>query len=160
MARLGKVLVPAVLLAALLGFLLLRKPAGATPEATPRVPLYDLVIETDHGPVTLKVELATTPEAWQKGLMFRESLPENQGMLFIFPQATGSAFWMKNTRIPLSIAFADQNGVILRILDMEPCEEDPCPSYYPGVAYRQALEVNQGWFARHGVKEGDRWKRK
>jgi len=92
--------------------------------------------------------------------MFRKSLPEDQGLLFLFPQATGSPFWMKNTLIPLSIAFADQNGKILRILDMEPCPKDPCPTYYPGVAYRQALEVNRGWFARHGVKEGDRWRLK
>jgi len=159
MARLSTFVLVALAVAAFLGVWLTRRPAQAQNPA-PRAPLYDLVIETDHGPVTLKVELASTPEAWQRGLMFRESLPENQGMLFVFPQATGSAFWMKNTKIPLSIAFADQNGVILRILDMDPCEKDPCPSYYPGVAYRQALEVNQGWFDRHGVKEGDRWKLK
>ena len=116
-----------------------------------------LVIEGEKGRVHLKVELAYTPEAWQRGLMFRKHLPEDQGMLFLFPKATGAAFWMKNTLIPLSVAFADHNGVILRILDMAPCPKDPCPRYYPGVAYRQALEVNQGWFARHGVKEGDRW---
>ncbi len=123
-------------------------------------PLHELAIETDRGPVLLKVEIASTPEAWQRGLMYREHLPEDRGLLFLFPQATGSPFWMKNTLIPLSIAFADQNGKILRILDMEPCTKDPCPTYYPGVAYRQALEVNQGWFARHGVKEGDRWRLK
>jgi len=153
MARLAGVVAALALVLAIV-FHSLSRPTRA-PEAGPR--LHTLVIETEHGPVELKVELATTPEAWSRGLMFREHLPEDQGMLFIFPEAQGSPFWMKNTWIPLSIAFADQNGVILRILDMEPCEEDPCPSYYPGVAYRQALEVNQGWFERHGVKEGDRF---
>jgi hypothetical protein len=63
---------------------------------------------------------------------------------------------MKNTLIPLSIAFFDRQGVILRILDMEPCRADPCPVYYPGVVYQGALEVNQGWFRRRGLKEGAR----
>ena len=65
-------------------------------------------------------------------------------------------FWMKNTLIPLSIAFFDRQGVILRILDMEPCRADPCPVYYPGVVYQGALEVNQGWFRRRGLAEGAR----
>jgi uncharacterized membrane protein (UPF0127 family) len=62
---------------------------------------------------------------------------------------------MKNTLIPLSIAFLDADGRILRILDMEPCEADPCPLYPPGVAYTSALEVNQGAFERWGVEVGD-----
>jgi len=154
--RVAAFLLAVALVVAALGHVLLGQRVRET--QSPR--LYELVIETARGPVVLKVEIASTPEAWQRGLMFRESLPEDQGMLFLFPQATGSPFWMKNTRIPLSIAFADQNGKILRMLDMEPCKADPCPSYYPGVAYRQALEVNRGWFQRHGVKEGDRWRLK
>ncbi len=142
---------------AVLGNGLWLKRAASQPE---QPKLHTLIIAGSKGPVTLKVEIAADPAAWQRGLMYRPALPEDRGMLFIFPAATGEAFWMKNTRIPLSVAFADKNGVILRILDMAPCEKDPCPTYYPGVAYRQALEVNQGWFERHGVREGDRWRLK
>ncbi len=156
MARLTPFFVGLLLVLALLGQLFWTHRASPAPNPAP---LATLAIETRDGRrETLEVELATDPEHWRRGLMFRKSLPENRGMLFVFPQTTGEAFWMKNTRIPLSIAFADKNGVILRILDMDPCTRDPCPSYYPGVAYRQALEVNQGWFARHRVAPGDRWR--
>jgi uncharacterized protein len=77
-------------------------------------------------------------------------------MLFLFPEAASGGFWMKNTLIPLSIAFADGEGRILRVLDMQPCRADPCEVYEPGVSYRSALEVNQGAFAEWGVEEGDR----
>ena len=76
-------------------------------------------------------------------------------MLFVFEGPTESGFWMMNTLIPLSIAFIAEDGEILRILEMEPCEEDPCPTYDPGVTYHQALEVNAGAFDRWGVREGD-----
>jgi len=144
------------LLSLLLVFLFVGRALWQDAPELPRKRVLELT--TARGPVELKVEIAATPEAWARGLMFRDHLPEDEGMLFVFPQATGSAFWMKNVKIPLSVAFADAHGVILRILEMEPCPKDPCPSYYPGVAYRQALEVNRGWFARHGVREGDRWR--
>jgi uncharacterized membrane protein (UPF0127 family) len=76
-------------------------------------------------------------------------------MVFLFPQDETGGFWMKNTLIPLSIAYYDRAGKIVRILDMEPCMADSCPVYEPGVAYRGALEVNQGAFRRWGVAEGD-----
>ncbi len=156
MGRLSGFLLGLLLAVALLGQLFWVR--RASPQPAPPA-LAKLIIETRDGrQVGLEVELATDPEHWQRGLMFRRTLPENRGMLFIFPQTTGDPFWMKNTLIPLSIAFADQNGVILRILDMTPCKQDPCPSYYPGVAYRQALEVNRGWFRRHRVSPGDRWR--
>jgi uncharacterized membrane protein (UPF0127 family) len=113
------------------------------------------VIETDDGPVRIAVEVADTDEERQRGLMHRKSLPEDAGMVFVFPGETSGGFWMKNTLIPLSIAFYDADGKILRILDMEPCRADPCKVYDPGVAYRGALEVNQGAFGRWGVSEGD-----
>ncbi|MER3602538.1 MAG: DUF192 domain-containing protein [Thermus sp.] len=105
---------------------------------------------------TLEVEVADTPERQAQGLMFRTQLGEDEGMVFLFPVPTAGGFWMKNTRIPLSIAFFDRKGTILRILDMAPCKKDPCPVYYPGVLYQGALEVNQGWFARRGIREGAR----
>lgn len=113
------------------------------------------VIETDEEPVLVYVEVAQTPEQWELGLMFRESLAEDRGMVFIFFKPTECCFWMKNTLIPLSIAFFGKNGRIRRILDMEPCREDPCPVYVPGVRYWGALEVNQGAFEKWGVSEGD-----
>ena len=131
----------------------LDQPPGTTSAETdgPRV-----VIETDAGEVEVAVEVADDDEERQVGLMNRESLPADAGMLFVFETDSTGGFWMKNTLIPLSIAFADASGEILRILDMEPCEADPCEIYDPGVFYRSALEVNQGAFARLGVEEGDR----
>ena len=76
-------------------------------------------------------------------------------MVFVFTQPTRGGFWMKNTLIPLSIAFYDRRGRILRILEMEPCRADPCRIYDPGVTYRGALEVNRGAFRRLGVARGD-----
>lgn len=89
------------------------------------------------------------------GLMYRPRMRRDLGMAFIYASDTEGAFWMKNTLIPLSIAFFDSNGIILRIMDMEPCAEDPCPVYDPEVAYRGALEVNHGAFEDWGIAEGD-----
>jgi len=114
-----------------------------------------VVIQTPSGEVVVPVEVADSPQERQVGLMNRDSLPEDAGMIFLFDEATTSGFWMKDTLIPLSIAFADADGMIVRILDMEPCEADPCEVYDPGVPYSSALEVNQGAFARWGVEEGD-----
>jgi uncharacterized protein len=114
-------------------------------------------IETaEGGEVVVPVEIADSPEERQVGLMNRESLPADAGMIFLFDQDEDGGFWMKDTLIPLSIAFADADGTIVSILDMEPCEADPCEIYEPGVTYRSALEVNQGAFSRWGVQEGDR----
>jgi uncharacterized membrane protein (UPF0127 family) len=114
------------------------------------------VIATGAGQVVVDVEVADTGSERQRGLMGRGFLDADAGMVFVFPRTTGAPFWMKDTLIPLSIAFYDADGRILRILDMEPCRRDPCPLYSPGVAYRGALEVNRGAFERWGVEEGDR----
>jgi uncharacterized protein len=106
--------------------------------------------------VTLKVELARTAAARQQGLMNRRSLGARAGMVFLYPADHRSPFWMRNTLIPLDIAFADARGKILRTLTMQPCRRDPCRIYDPKVAYRTALEVNAGSFRRWGVKAGDR----
>ncbi len=119
-------------------------------------PKSTLWVEAGGRRFTLRVEVADTPERWAQGLMFRERLGEDEGMVFLFPGPQTGGFWMKNTLIPLSIAFFSQEGMILRILDMEPCRADPCPVYYPGVVYWGALEVNRGWFARRGVAPGGR----
>lgn len=115
-----------------------------------------VVIETRAGEQEIAVEVADTEAERQRGLMERASLSRDAGMVFVFPGETAGGFWMKNTLIPLSIAFYDAEGRIVRILDMEPCRRDPCPVYDPGVAYVGALEVNQGAFGRWNVSEGDR----
>ena len=114
------------------------------------------VISTGSGDeVVVHVEIADTSGERARGLMGRTELAADSGMLFVFPRDTRAGFWMKDTLIPLSIAFYDRAGHILRILDMSPCKRDPCPVYDPGVAYRGALEANSGAFARWGVREGD-----
>ncbi|RIU90585.1 DUF192 domain-containing protein [Oceanobacillus picturae] len=103
----------------------------------------------------LSVQVADTQGKIEKGLMFVEKLPENEGMLFVFPRKIYGGFWMKDTLIPLSIAFVDSDGEILKILDMEPCKGNECPIYDPKLSYRYAIEVNIGWFEKNQIKEGD-----
>jgi uncharacterized membrane protein (UPF0127 family) len=101
----------------------------------------------------LAVELATTPKARVCGLSKRVKLPENHGMLFIYPTIGQRTFWMKDTQIPLSIAFLDDSGQILSIQDMTPMQTNE--RYHSPQPVRYALEVNQGWFAGHGTGVGD-----
>lgn len=131
-------------------------PASAQPMPTPSFAPAKVLIDTDEGSVIIDAEKAETPEQRAFGLMFRESLPEDEGMVFLFFEEQSGGFYMKNTLIPLSIAFFDRDGTIVKILDMEPCEADPCEVYYPNVPYEGALEVNQGAFEEWGVQEGDR----
>jgi len=86
--------------------------------------------------------------------MYRESLPENHAMLFVFEGPRQASFWMRNTRIPLSIAYLDASGKILEIHDMQPFDETSIRSRSLAVAF--ALEVNQGWFRKQGIGPGDR----
>src|SRR5688500_16591637 len=90
---------------------------------------------------------AYTPETRQRGLMGRKRLPPRTGMVFRFAEDSTGGFWMKNTLIPLSIAYFDRSGVVVAVQDMKPCRADPCPSYEPNASYRGALEVNQGYLA-------------
>jgi uncharacterized membrane protein (UPF0127 family) len=128
---------------------------GSTASDQPTFEPASAIIETDDGPVMVNVEVAATDETREKGLMNRESLDEDSGMLFLFFEPTSSGFWMKNTLIPLSIAFFNEQGRILKILDMTPCKKDPCKIYDPEVEYSGALEVNRGAFDRWGVSVGD-----
>ena len=104
------------------------------------------------GTETLEVELAETPQQQAKGLRFRQTLDENDGMLFVFPAPQRVSFWMKDASIPLSIAFIQSDGKIIQIRPMQPYDETPVPSLSDTVAY--ALLVNQGWFERHGIAAG------
>ncbi|MDD5260645.1 MAG: DUF192 domain-containing protein [Methylacidiphilales bacterium] len=102
----------------------------------------------------LNVEIADTPETMERGLMFRKSLGENEGMLFVFPEPKQAVFWMRNTRIPLSVAYLDATGRILEIHDMFPYDETAVSSRSPLVAY--ALETNQGWFVGNKISPADK----
>jgi uncharacterized protein len=113
------------------------------------------VIQTGDSDVVVHVEIADTDSERARGLMGRTELADDAGMVFVFPQDSTSPFWMKDTLIPLSIAFYDNSGRILRILDMDPCRADPCPVYDPRAVYRGALEVDEGAFPRWGVEVGD-----
>jgi uncharacterized protein len=112
-------------------------------------------ITTPRTTVSVRVEIAETEPAWKRGLMYRRQLAARSGMIFVFPADFRVRFWMKNTRIPLSIAFFDSNGRILRIRDMSPCRRDPCPRYGAGAPFRGALEVNRGALRRWDVHAGD-----
>jgi hypothetical protein len=100
---------------------------------------------------TLAVELALTTAQHTIGLMSRPRLPESAGMLFRFKSDRSGGFWMHNTLIPLSIAYLDADGRVLAIRDGRPCDDTVLT---PGVVYRNVLEVNQGWFERHGFGIG------
>jgi uncharacterized membrane protein (UPF0127 family) len=102
---------------------------------------------------TLKVEVAKTPAERQRGLMNRESLPAGRGMLFDFGRNVETAFWMKDTSIPLSIAFIDTDRKVLSVKDMVPYD---LAAVEPPGEYRYAVETNRGWFGEHGIGPGDR----
>ncbi len=109
-------------------------------------------------PTLAYVELAYTPRDRSTGLMGRRALRTDTGMLFIYGVAEERSFWMKNTLIPLSIAFAEEGGRIVRILDMTPDPGDggDLPHYRSGEPAIYALEMERGWFEKKGIREGDR----
>ncbi|MEO7744497.1 MAG: DUF192 domain-containing protein [Usitatibacter sp.] len=116
----------------------------------------DAFARTSHIKVAshpLKVEIAASDPEREKGLMFRRSMSANEGMLFIFDEPAYHSMWMKNTLIPLSVAFVDAQGVILNILDMEPETLDTHMSAGPSI---YAIETNKGWFAQKKIKAGDK----
>lgn len=115
-------------------------------------PVGDLVPIRVAG-IEIQVEIADDDAERSRGLMFRESLPEDQGMLFVYTAERTLSFWMRNTLIPLDIAYIDGEGRIVDIQQMEPQDSTTHPSAAPAM---YALEMNQGWFEAHGVEVGDR----
>jgi hypothetical protein len=101
----------------------------------------------------IRVEVANTEDARRIGLMFRDALGENQGMLFVYETQGRHAMWMKNTLIPLSVAFIDRSGRIINIEDMQPQTED---AHGARADAAFSLETNQGWFKKRAIKAGDR----
>ena len=118
--------------------------------------LQTLTIDASGGEkVEVRVEIADNLFEQAKGLMYRKALGENRGMLFVYPDERELSFWMKNTLIPLSIAYIDSDGHIVDILDMKPLDDER-PHYVSSEPVQYALEVNRGFFEERGVKEGDR----
>ncbi|MBI3611149.1 MAG: DUF192 domain-containing protein [Nitrospirae bacterium] len=104
---------------------------------------------------TLRVEIARTPVEQARGLMFRATLPEDHGMLFIFDRTEAHRFWMKNTLIPLDIVWMDQRKRIIHIeYQVPPCKRDPCPVYGPSAESLYVLEVNAGVAQKGGLRIG------
>lgn len=101
---------------------------------------------------TLRVEVVATQTERARGLMYRKHLGKDDGMLFVYPDSAPRSFWMKDTTLPLSIAFINKKGKILRIRDMTPLDVKPVKSVVPA---SYAVEVNRGWFEANGVEVGD-----
>jgi uncharacterized protein len=117
--------------------------------------LPTVTIDTSRGKkVEVRVEIADGLLERERGLMDRTSLGEDRGMLFVFRREQPLSFWMRDTRIPLSIAYIDSKGRITDILDMKPLDDKP-PHYVSSEPVQYALEVNQGFFDERGVKVGD-----
>jgi uncharacterized protein len=143
--------------------------AGCTAEPADDAGAYEHVMAFDSARVRLAherdttqltVELAVSAEQKTMGLMERRRLADDAGMLFVYDstQSGDAGFWMYRTRIPLDIAFLDSTGVIRAVRSMTPCPTtiaQGCPTYAPDVPYRFALEVNAGYFERHGIGVGD-----
>jgi uncharacterized membrane protein (UPF0127 family) len=103
----------------------------------------------------IELELAITPEEISQGLMYRPSLSDHRGMLFLFGQDRQPSFWMKNTLIPLDLVFLSRDGVVTEIIaNAPPCAADPCPQYLPAAPARAVLEVTAGTASRQGLTAG------
>lgn len=111
------------------------------------------VVELTAGFHRIEAEVAATDQNRQTGLMQRKSMPAQRGMLFVFPQPNAYCMWMRNTLIPLSVAFLDAEGKIINIEDMQPQTED---NHCAKKMASYALEMNLGWFAQRGLKAGTR----
>ena len=120
---------------------------AAAPFACAELPQIPLAI----GSHKLTAEVAATDQNRAKGLMHRRMLPENRGMLFVFPDVAFHSMWMMNTYVPLSVAFIDREGVIINIEDMTPHTQVTHGAKKPA---KYALEMNQGWFRKRGIAPG------
>lgn len=148
-----------VLFAAALGLAGCEKPVALDPDFPPEGALGELrTLDVDLAYERVTLEVAITQREQEQGLMYREALPENRGMLFVYAEPHFMSFWMKNTRIPLSIAFIRQDGIVSDVLKMTPHTGpfDPETHYRSTYQCQYALEMNQGWFESHGINKGDK----
>jgi uncharacterized protein len=126
-----------------------KKPAAVTDSPNPKLATSLIKV----GSAEVLAEIATTAVEQERGLMFRSSLPDGTGMLFIFNRDQQLGFWMKNTKLPLSLAYISSSGTIRQIVDLVP---HSLASVQSDFSVRYALEVPRGWFERAGVKVGDK----
>lgn len=111
---------------------------------------------TEKGSIPLAIEIADDPQERETGLMYRETMPEDQGMLFVFDSEVPLTFWMKNTLIPLDMVFLDAEKKIVHIArDVPPCQADPCPLVPSQGSAQYVIETNAGWTAKQGILVGD-----
>ena len=127
--------------------------AAAPPAQAQDAPQKLPAIQLHAGMHNISAEVAQTPGQREVGLMYRKSMPATDGMLFVFEQPAVQCFWMRNTLLPLSIAFLADDGTVVNIDDMKPMTENSHCSQKP---VRYVLEMNQGWFAKKGVKAGSK----
>lgn len=118
-----------------------------------KLPTLTVLIAKD---VKIEAELAYTDETRAQGLMFRKSMPEDAGMLFLFPDLSQQSFWMKNTLIPLDILWLNEQKEIVYFVTATPCRKDPCATYMPMQKALYVLELNAGMVKKHNVKIGSR----
>jgi uncharacterized membrane protein (UPF0127 family) len=136
-----------LVLAGVFSLFLLGTLSACHPRQGSGLPVVDLRL----GEFKVKAEVASTVIDQETGLMFRTRMDENNGMIFVFPDSTLRAFWMRNTYLPLSVAFFDAHGVLLNVEDMQP--QTDTPHWSSGLA-KYALEMNQGWFQKRGIVAG------
>jgi len=151
--RYSKVLSFIMFLAVLSSCLGKESRSGQAPSGLQKFEKREIAIEGKNGKITIKAELARTQAQHQQGFMYRKTVKDGEGMLFIFDSDETRSFWMKNTLVPLSIAYIASDGRILEIYDMEPGNLNSVRS---SRSVRYALEVPQGWFGRAGIDTGDR----
>ena len=124
------------------------------PQAPAGSPAPPTAILPDGERIT--IEVARTPEELGRGLMFRPSLPEDRGMLLLFPEERVPSIWMKNTLVRLDLVFLDNSGRVVEIIErVDPCAADPCPHYVPRHPARTVLEIAAGVAERHRLRSGD-----
>lgn len=126
-------------------------PLTASAQDSPQMNLQR--IKLTAGMHLIDAQVAFTPEQRQIGLMFRKEMPQQEGMIFVFEQASQQCFWMKNTLLPLTAAFVADDGTIVNLADMKPQTTDAHCSAQP---VRYVLEMNKGWFAKKGIKAGSK----
>ena len=139
------------LLTSVLTILLVTTAGMANADDSPQTNLQRITLTA--GIHQIDTQLAVTPNQQAVGLMYRNDMPMNEGMLFVFEQASVQCFWMKNTRLPLTAAFVADDGTIVNLENMKPQTTESHCSTQP---VRYVLEMNQGWFARKGIKPGSK----
>ena len=124
---------------------------SAQAQSTPQMDLPRTQITA--GMYLINAQVAATPQQRSTGLMFRQQMPQGEGMLFVFEQPSQQCFWMKNTPLPLTAAFVADDGSIVNLVDMKPLSTESHCSSKP---VRYVLEMNQGWFGKKGLKAGSK----